>query len=221
MSLMAERTPLSQYYRESRERLSAFVRQRPDADATSVPATPGWTVHDVIAHLTGVAEDLLSGRLTGGPTAEWTAGHVARGAGVPTTELLDTWSGLSPEVERVADGGVWPIVMDVLSHEHDVRGALGDPTGRDADVIAVAAKVLLSTLNPAQPLVIETEHKRIRVGPAGGEPVTLRTTSWEAFRWRLGRRSRAQLAGMDWSGDPAPFLDGLCIFGPAVTDVVE
>lgn len=218
---MAERTPLSQYYRESRERLSAFVREHPAVDATPVPATPGWTVHDVIAHLTGVAEDFASGKLTGGPTAEWTAGHVARGAGVPTVELLDKWAGLSADVERLADGGVWPVVMDALSHEHDVRGALGDSTGRDAAVIEVAAKVLLSTLGPAQPLVIETERKQIRVGPDEGEPVTLRTTSWEAFRWRLGRRSPAQLAAMDWSGDPAPFIDGLCIFGPAVADVVE
>jgi hypothetical protein len=59
------------------------------------------------------------------------------------------------------------------------------------------------------------------VGPDDGEPVTLRTTSWEAFRWRLGRRSAAQLAAMDWSGDPSPFIGGLCIFGPASADVVE
>jgi hypothetical protein len=49
----------------------------------------------------------------------------------------------------------------------------------------------------------------------------LRTTSWEAFRWRLGRRSRAQLAAMDWSADPSEFLDQLCIFGPATVDVIE
>jgi uncharacterized protein (TIGR03083 family) len=218
---MTERTPLSQYYRESRERLSAFVRDHAAAEATPVPATPGWTVHDVVAHLTGVAEDLASGKLTGGPTAEWTAGHVARGTGVTTAELLEKWSGLSAEVERIADGGVWPVVMDVLSHEYDVRSALGDTTGRGAGVIEVTAKVLLGALDPATPLVIETECKQIRVGPDEGEAITLRTTSWEAFRWRLGRRSPAQLAGMDWSGDPTPFLDGLCIFGPAVADVVE
>jgi uncharacterized protein (TIGR03083 family) len=218
---MAERTPLSTYYRESRERLSAFVREHPEADSTPVPATPGWTVHDVIAHLTGVAEDLVSGKLKGGPTPEWTAGHVARGAGVPTADLLDRWSELSPAVEPIADTGVWPVVMDVLSHEHDVRSALGDTTGRESDVIEVAAKVLLGTLGPAQPLVIETEQKQIRVGPAEGEPVILRTTSWEAFRWRLGRRSPAQMAGMDWSDDPEPFLGQLCIFGPATADVLE
>lgn len=49
----------------------------------------------------------------------------------------------------------------------------------------------------------------------------LRTDRFEAFRWRLGRRSRAQLAGMDWTGDPSPILDDLVIFGPADSDVHE
>ena len=219
---MAERTPLSTYYREGRERLTALVREHPDADATPVPATPGWTVHDVIAHLTGVAEDLATGAPpSGGPTFEWTAGHVARGAGVPTEELLKRWAGFSPVVESIVDKGVWPPVMDVVSHEHDVRGALGDTSGRDAEFIAIAAKVLLGSLNTGRPLVIETEQRQIRVGPEEGDPVVLRTTSWEAFRFRLGRRSPAQLAAMDWSEDPSEFLDRLCIFGPATLDVVE
>jgi uncharacterized protein (TIGR03083 family) len=219
---MAERTPLSQYYRESRERLAEFVRFHRGSDATPVPATPGWTVHDVIAHLTGVAEDLASGTPpTGGPSAEWTAGHVARGEGVSTEQLLQRWAAVSPAVESIVDKGVWPPVMDAVSHEHDVRAAFGDTSGRDGEFVVIAAKVLLGTLHLQRPLIIETEAKQIRVGPADGDPVTLRTTSWEAFRFRLGRRSPAQLAAMDWSGDPAPFLDALCIFGPAAADVVE
>jgi hypothetical protein len=55
------------------------------------------------------------------------------------------------------DKGVWPPVMDAVSHEHDVRAALDDSKGRDSEFIRVAAKVLLGTLNPPRPLVIETE----------------------------------------------------------------
>jgi uncharacterized protein (TIGR03083 family) len=219
---MTERTPLSQYYRESRERLSELVRSHPGSDATAVPATPGWSVHDVVAHLTGVAEDLANARPpSGGATSEWTAGHVARGAGLPTGELLDRWAGASPAVERIVDAGSWPPVLDAVSHEFDVRSALGDASGRDGEFVAIAAKVLLAGLGPERPLVIETEQKLIRVGPAEGEPVVLRTTCWEAFRWRMGRRSPAQLAAMDWSADPSEFLDQLCIFGPAKADVIE
>jgi hypothetical protein len=81
--------------------------------------------------------------------------------------------------------------------------------------------VLLKSLDVPAPLLVRTEQRETRVGPAGGEPVTLDTTVFEAFRWRLGRRSRRQLAAMDWSGDPTPFLDHLCIFGPARADVLE
>jgi hypothetical protein len=52
-------------------------------------------------------------------------------------------------------------------------------------------------------------------------PVVLTTTRFEAFRWRMGRRSRAQLAALAWSADPAAVLDNLAIFGPAASDIVE
>ena len=35
---------------------------------------------------------------------------------------------------------VWPAVMDVVSHEHDIRGALGDTSGRDAESIAMRGR---------------------------------------------------------------------------------
>jgi len=70
-------------------------------------------------------------------------------------------------------------------------------------------------------LRVAVEGTRIRVGP-DGEPVLGLTTTWyEAFRWRMGRRSRDQLAALDWSGDPGPVLDHLVIFGPARADIIE
>jgi hypothetical protein len=37
----------------------------------------------------------------------------------------------------------------------------------------------------------------------------------------MGRRSRAQLAALDWSGDPSPVLDHLTFFGPSAADIIE
>jgi hypothetical protein len=37
----------------------------------------------------------------------------------------------------------------------------------------------------------------------------------------MGRRSRGQLAALDWSGDPSPVLDHLVVFGPAMADIAE
>ena len=96
----------------------------------------------------------------------------------------------------------------------------GDRGGRDTDLVTAGAGTLLRGLRVPRPLVVRTEHTEVTVGPDGsaGEPVVLATTTFEAFRWRLGRRSRRQLAAMDWSGDPEPFLDSLCVFGPAEVD---
>jgi hypothetical protein len=55
-----------------------------------------------------------------------------------------------------------------------------------------------------------------------GEPVlTLSTSEFEMFRWRMGRRSLGQLAAMDWSGDPSAVLGKLTVFGPTASDIVE
>src|SRR4051794_15785074 len=99
---MADRIPLSDLYRDARERVTALLADQPDGHDRPAPATPGWSVHDVVAHLTGLAEDLTGGwRPTGGPTDEWTAGHVARGRDSSTAELLEKWAKLSRAVEEL------------------------------------------------------------------------------------------------------------------------
>jgi hypothetical protein len=221
---MAERIPLSVHYRDGRERLTAFVQAHLDRDAEPVPATPGWTVHDAVAHLTAIAQDIDAGwRPSRPPTSAETEQHVARASGVPTTEVLERWSAASLAVEAYLDEvPSWAVVLDVGAHEQDVRNALGNRDARDVPLLLVGSKLLLRSLRVPEPLVVRTEEGEARVGPADdGDPITLTTTVYEAFRWRLGRRSRRQLAAMDWSGDPSPFLDHLCVFGPARADVLE
>jgi hypothetical protein len=122
-----------------------------------------------------------------------------------------------------------PAVLDTVSHEHDIRGALGVAGGRDAPAIEPMVVRVLRFLSPPSPLVVRlvdaerADHAEIRVGPADDdrEPQNLTTTCFEALRWRFGRRSPRQLAAMDWSADPTAFLPHLCVFGPRDTDLVE
>jgi hypothetical protein len=112
-------------------------------------------------------------------------------------------------------------VIDVASHEQDIRGAIGLPGARDTEVIREMSGWLLARLSPPVRVRVTVEDTQIQVGP-DGEPVLGLTTTWyEAFRWRMGRRSRDQLAALDWSGDPALVLDHLVIFGPARADIIE
>ena len=60
--------------------------------------------------------------------------------------------------------------------------------------------------------------------PSGKEDevvLELRTSPYEVLRFRMGRRSRRQMAAMAWSLDPEPLLDSLAVFGPSKLDIIE
>ncbi|HET6964260.1 MAG TPA: maleylpyruvate isomerase N-terminal domain-containing protein [Acidimicrobiales bacterium] len=217
-------------YQDSRRRLTALVAALPDDGgdrdprSVDVACCPGWTVHDVVAHLASVADDVLEGRLTGPPNDEETAAQVARWAGVPTGRVLDEWADRSPALEKLlSEVPVWPALMDVLSHEHDVRQALGEPGARDLPEIQTCAYVSLKWMLTSVDMGVTLDGRVMR--PEGAEEddqlLGLDTTAWEAFRFRLGRRSRAQLQAMAWTGDPGPVLDRITVFGPSPRDITE
>lgn len=210
-------------YRETRG-VVADLASDLDADqlAAPVPTCPGWSVADVLRHLTAVAEDVVAGRLTGPPSDAEAAAGVMRFADRSVDQVLAHWAEVAPALEeRLAVPAAWPAVVDVLAHQHDIRGAVGRPGARDSQAVVVTADRLLGFLRPPLPLAVHLEDAEVRLGPDGVDPLVLRTSRFEAFRWRLGRRSRSQLAAMDWSADPGPVLDALCIFGPSPVDIIE
>lgn len=215
-----------EHYREARLRIAGLVSDLPvEAHDTPVIACPGWRVRDVVAHVAGIAEDGVAGRLAGVPTPEQTAQQVDRYRTTPLGEVLDRWARVAPAFEELVEAGaIWPAVVDAVSHEHDIRGATGRPGARDLEVVRVVTDRLLR-FRPPVPITIEVEDARIHLGEGsdgnGNGELVLSTTRWEALRWRTGRRSRAQLAAMAWTGDPEPVLDHLVMFGPATADLIE
>ena len=223
MDVDAPAPDLAQLYRDTRERLTSLVAGLDEqALATPVPACPGWQVQDVVAHLAAIVEDALAGRLTGPPSEEETAVQVARYKGRPMPQTLEGWTAGAPRFEEVISAfDIPPAVIDVASHEQDIRGALGRPGARDCPAVQQMAGWLLQGLRTPVPVRVTVEDAEFQIGPGGESVLGLRTTRFEAFRWRMGRRSRDQLAALDWSGDPAPVLDHLVVFGPARTDIIE
>jgi uncharacterized protein (TIGR03083 family) len=219
----ADMADLAEMYRETRERLARLVAGLDEVQlGTPVPACPGWSVADVIGHLAAIPEDALAGRLTGPPSEAETAVQVGRFRGRPMAQTLAGWAGNAPRFEEiVAAFEVWPAVIDVASHEQDIRGAVGQPGARETDVIRQLAGWLMTRLRTPVPLRVTVEGTQFLVGPDGDPVLELTTTWYETFRWRMGRRSRSQLAALDWSGDPSPVLDHLVVFGPAPADVIE
>jgi uncharacterized protein (TIGR03083 family) len=204
-------------YRAIRQRTTALVRAAgPGAGDRRVPACPEWTVRDVTAHLTGVCDDILNGRLDGIATDPWTAAQVDSRRGMSVDEVLDEWDDAGPRAEALfGDPGVHPqMVMDAFSHEQDIRAALDQPGVRDDEAVHVAIGFLREAL-PEALLAAGAPALRIRCGddewvfgPPGEPPAaTLTATAFDLMRSRSGRRTREQILGLDWGGaDPTPWL---------------
>lgn len=214
---------LARYYGESRRRILGLVSELDGKELErQVPCCPAWSVRQLLAHLTASAEEALAGRLLGPPSDEETAAQLAAFAGWPVDRLLEHWERLAASLQpQLAAASAWPLFLDVLAHEHDLRGALGKPGSRDEQAVELAAERLLTWLRPPRAMVVLIGERQFSLGPEGEEAVLLRTTAFEAFRWRLGRRSRNQLLALDWSEDPKVLLDSLCVFGPAPSDIIE
>ncbi len=220
-----EPTEQGAIYRAVRLRIDALVRAAgPAGWATPVPATPGWTVHALVSHLAGVADDSLNGNMAGAPGPDWTAAQVAKRTGTSTIAVLDAWASAAPAFEALPLS--FPPMADIVSHEQDLRGALTQAGERDSAEIAH----LLPTLLVAAAQRLATRHEcavDVRAGSAstsageGEGLLTLTITPFELLRALFGRRSAAQLHALDWGGSVVPEVESLCVFGPRDTDLIE
>lgn len=224
-------TDLGELYAAARHRITDLVLSSPaEAAAAACPATPEWNVHDVLAHCRGITEDVRLGNIAGAGTDPWTAEQVTRHRDTSIADLIAGWSADAPLLESVlsSPGGdaVSRVVIDVHTHEADIRAALGRPQPLTDEFIEWALPALCAGLFDSvaaaglAPLaVVATDAGTY--GPADAA-VTVTTSAFELFRARLGRRSRNQVWDYDWGGaDPTPYLEHFFIFGPRPTELVE
>jgi uncharacterized protein (TIGR03083 family) len=200
-------------YRAARDRMIRLVEGGVDGDL-AVPACPGWTVRDLLAHVTGVVDDILEGRMDGVATDEWTGAQVSARAGRTVAEVAEEWVALAPRLDAVFDvlgGAPGQLVFDVVTHEHDLRHALGAPGARgDASVglaLAWAAEAWAATASgTSAPLRLVAGEVTATTGD--GEPgATVEMEPFEALRALTGRRSPAELLAYRWDvEDPARWL---------------
>ena len=194
-------------YLEAQRSFVALARDLSADDwAAPVPCCPGWTVRDVLSHVAGIPDDVFAGRIDGVATDPWTAAQVERNRSLAVDELLDRWDEQStPFAALMQSIGQDRPPIDCLTHEHDVRHALGRPGDRDSDIIVGAVAEVLAELR--------------------AEGVDVRdVTPFELFRSKLGRRARSQVEAYDWVGDPAAVtaaIDSWFEFGPAQQPIIE
>ncbi len=204
----------------------AFVVTVTEADVDHlVPATPAWTVRDVLAHVIGLAADLNAQRFPdpedeGG--AAWSAQQVASRQGRTLAELTAEWDRESP---RFADGlrlfgyefGSH-FAADLHAHHQDVRQALGGTRDNDPLTVAVALDHYVGFLG-AQLATMDwgsvtatTECGTRQVGINGSHHASIETSAFELLRAVSGRRSLDQIRALPWQGD----VDALLAVLPSV-----
>lgn len=226
---------VAELYREARERVVALVRAAgPGQRARLVPACPAWTVQDTVAHLAAVATEVVQGRLTEVPGDDHTAAQVEQRRGTPLAGILAEWDEAAAQLagwtstsgsvaEAVAARRMpYPMVHDVLTHEADIRGALG--AGRPP-AAAWDASLAIMLRRPDRlagygTLTVRAGTHRFTVG-SGDPHTTLVVDPYEFWRAQVGRRSHAQMAAWGWSGQPAAYLQAIPVFGPTATDLAE
>jgi uncharacterized protein (TIGR03083 family) len=181
----------------------------PDALDIASPATPEWSAHDVLAHIVGVADDAVHGRLDGVATDPWTAAQVDARRGATTSDMLVEWDEVGPPFAEamlaIPEVFAGQALFDAFTHEHDLRHALGEPGARDSDALELIYNWLvgLRSLSELPALCYDTEEGRVVAGI--GEPsTTIGASRFEIVRGATGRRSRSEIEGWTWDPTPDP-----------------
>ncbi|MCG8921996.1 maleylpyruvate isomerase family mycothiol-dependent enzyme [Lentzea sp. CC55] len=204
-------------YDAAKARITALVS---GADPlTPVPATPGWSVKDVVAHLAGGLRDFADGRFDGVESGEWGERQVRDRRDNTLQDAFAEWDENLVRAAELFDTPMGPVlVSEVVAHEHDLRSALGVPGDRGGVEVRAALVRPLQQLdrrlreNDVPALRISLEHGDRVLGH--GEPAgTLRTTSFELLRAIGGRRSADQIKALDWDGDPDVWISSLALSG--------
>lgn len=202
------RSPNDVAYRQVRENVTSMVGRNRELDRVPVPACPGWTVADLVAHLVEICWKVAkrSDRVLSPP-------FPTEGADPET--LVQLWHTIGATVDQILLD--YPgqrsaiMVMDGLTHELDIRQALG--IGPPADHPGLCGTLDLLNIGFGRS-VRRRGLPALRVVTSGGawvagagEPVaTVVAERYELYRSLAGRRTHAQIASLSWSAPPDRWL---------------
>lgn len=137
MSRLLAEEEVSLAYVELRSRVVALLRGASASDAElTVAHCPNWNVRQLAAHLLGVPDDIVHGRMEGVASEAWTDAQVVRHGPKSLTQIADQLANMASQFDAMLPH--FPpmarsqMVMDAVTHEHDLRHTLGAPGARDS-----------------------------------------------------------------------------------------
>lgn len=121
-----------------------------DGDSSArVPACPDWSVHDVVAHLTGIPADILAGNLADNATEAWTRAQVETRRAKPIEAVVAEWADVGFRMAELMDDfpgrTAEQLIADISTHEHDIRGGLGIPGARASAAVMIGVDFVATT----------------------------------------------------------------------------
>ncbi|MDD7969078.1 maleylpyruvate isomerase family mycothiol-dependent enzyme [Actinomycetospora lemnae] len=205
----------------AQQRVVALVADLdPERAATIVPACPDWTVRDLLSHMVGLGADVLAGDEPDDHDEEWTARQVDARRGRDVAALVAEWEVVAGPLQTwMAEHGTRPL-GDVTIHEQDLRGALGEPGGRDTPAIAALRDRFVgrfaARLDPGLPPIalVGEQWSWCSAGEPAEAAVEVRASDFDLARALVTRRSAAQLRSWTTRGDVEPYLEAFALLGP-------
>jgi uncharacterized protein (TIGR03083 family) len=207
MTFLLPDAEVVQAYLEFRERIVSLIREIPESQASlPVPLCPDWEVSSLISHIVGIPEDIVASRMDGVGTEAWTQAQVDRHEGESLSQLADIFLSTAPEFDVVLPHIPSPVnsqlVMDAISHEHDLRHAVGRAGAQDSAAVDVALGYLLNMVGTIAP------GRAQELSDSG-------VTRYELMRSLSGRRSIEQMNQLGLDGNQiATLLKGTPMTSP-------
>ncbi|WP_375491316.1 maleylpyruvate isomerase N-terminal domain-containing protein [uncultured Jatrophihabitans sp.] len=208
---------------QSQQRVIALVEDlSAEQAATVVPATPAWTVHDLLAHMIGLDADVVAGDEPDDHNDAWTQRQVDARAEHDIAALLDEWRGLTEPITAWMAANNGRPMGDVLIHEQDLRGALGVSGAQDTDgMLAMRERMVGGFADAVRELppiaFVGDRWTWLSRGELAGAQTLLRASDFDLTRALMSRRSERQLRSWTERGDVGPYLDAFRALGDLPT----
>lgn len=236
---------LTAAYRTFRLRLTALARGLDSAVADrKTPTCPEWSTKDVVAHMAGIAADILDGNVAEAATEAWADAQVDQRSGASLDDVLDEWDAKGPLLEdlllKVAPMIAFQFYLDAFTHEWDIRQALDtEPTAVDYSMVAHTVPSLMDALTERLDerglapldLVIEGLPSGSFTATFDGsaadrtdrDRASITIDAFEFLRLAMGRRSQSQIEASLGTADlrPGPWVDAFVFWSVNEHDIVD
>lgn len=236
---------LTEAYHAFRLRLTSLGRSlEPQVAGAKTPTCPEWSPKDILAHMTGIAADILDGNVEGAATEAWADVQVEKRRAATLSDVLDEWDSKGPLLEdllaNVAPAIAYQFYLDAWTHEWDLRQAIdAGPIEPDYALVAHTVPAVMDSLTERleerRLTPVKLELSGLAVGPyvarfdaspatSQGRPTaSISMTFFEFLRIAMGRRSKAQIEAALGTADlpEGDWVDAFVVWSVNDQDIID